>query len=108
MRVGHFGFDAPKLSQVAACFRFLRAKCWTKAVGFSKRCSCRFVVELTRLREVRLFTFEVLNFKQSRRPFTRGGRKNRRVSQSETILIEKASKSPDYCVSPFQNRVLPS
>src|SRR6185369_6016012 len=107
-RVSHLGFDHPELREMAARLRLLRPKRRTKTVNFPKRGGGRFVVELSRLRQVSLLAFEVINLKERRRSFTRRRRKNRRIEQRETVVVEKVSHGLHDRVPHFQHCVLPA
>ena len=58
------------------------------------------------MRQVSLLIAEVINLEKRRRSFARRRRENRRVAQSEAIIVEKVSHSFNYSRAHFQDRVL--
>ena len=79
---------------MAARLRFLSAERRTETIDFAKRRRRRFVVELTRLRQISLLAVEVIDFKKRRRSFTGGGREDWRISKREAIVVEKVRAPP--------------
>src|SRR6185369_7305388 len=69
---------------------------------------CRFVIKLTRLREIRLFTIEVIDLKERRRAFTSRGREDRRIHEREAVVVEKIPHRLNNRVTNLQHRMLAS
>src|SRR6185437_6613265 len=108
MCISHLGFDHPELGQVATRLRFLRAEGWSKTISLSQRGRGSFVIELSRLREIRLLAVKIVHFKKRRRTFTCCGREDWRIGQRETIVIQKVANGFNYRVANFKNCMLPA
>jgi hypothetical protein len=60
------------------------------------------------LREVRLFTFEIIDFKECRGSFTGRRRKYWRVAERKAVIIKKAAHCLNHGVTHLQDRMLSS
>src|SRR6185436_13951323 len=108
MCISHLGFYHPELGQVATRLRFLRAEGWPKTISLSQSGSGGFVIELPRLREIRLLAVEIVHFKKRSGTFARCGRKDWRVGKCEAIVIQEVAHGLNYRVANFQNCMLPA
>src|SRR5437588_301973 len=86
--IGDFRFDHPKLGEVTARLRFLRAKRWTERIHFAQRHRRGFDIKLARLSEVRLLV-EIVDGEKCARAFASRGSKDWRIGEGEAALIEK-------------------
>src|SRR5205823_14154986 len=77
-----------------------------EAVDFAERRCGRLVVELARLRQVRLLVAEVVNLEERGRSLARGGRQYRRVAEDEAVAVEEVADGADDCVAHKKYRVL--
>ena len=73
---------------MSACFRLFRAECWAEAIHIPKRHRIRFVIKLSRLREINFFIFEVIHFEQRAGAFAGGRREDGRIHQCEAMRIK--------------------
>src|SRR2546421_2797912 len=88
--------------------RALGAEGRAEAVDFAERRRGRLVVELARLRQVRLLVAEVVNLEERRRALARGGRQDRRVAEDEAVAVEEVADGADDGVADEEYGVLSS
>jgi len=104
---GHLRLHHPEFREVPPRLRFLRAERRPEAVHFAERHGRSFVIELARLRQIRLLVFEVIDFEQRRVPSQAAGVKIGVFHQREPVGIEVIPhRANDFMPHP-QNGVLP-
>src|SRR2546423_7570654 len=86
--------------------RALGAEGRAEAVDVAERGCGRLVVELARLRQVRLLVAEVVNLEERRRALASGGRQYRRVAEDEAVAVEEVADGADDCVAHEEDGVL--
>ena len=105
VRVGDFGLDHPELGQMAAGFRFLRAKGWPEGVHLAQRHRRGFDIKLAGLRQKRLLV-EIIDRKQRGGAFAGGGREDRRIGQGEAAVVKEVARRLDDLRAHAQDRCL--
>src|SRR5256714_8759662 len=88
--------------------RALGAEGRAEAVDLAERGCGRLVVELARLRQVRLLVAEVVNLEERRRALARGGRQDGCVAEDEAVAVEEVADGADDRVAHEEDGVLSS